>query len=96
VQTLRGGIQGTVRELSKGGLFVLCAPQPVGQSLTFHFSVDGVPVDAVGEVRYHLVREVDGAGMGVKFVRLEGSAAAAIARYVDARSGGAGPEPDAT
>ena len=79
----RGALRGVILNLSVGGLFFQGKDLlPMGQSADFDFALDGQKIRATGEVRYHHQR-ADGVAMGVKFIRLEPAALAAIAAFVE-------------
>jgi hypothetical protein len=83
-------ITATVRNLSRGGSFVLVnRTLPVGQSVDLQIALPGIaPVRAMGEIRHHF-RCSDGLGMGIRFTRLDGEGIAVIAQFVDAREANA-------
>lgn len=85
IETGRGTQNGTLRDLSPGGVFVSAQVQPIGTMLKCSFSADGNKIDFEAEVRYHEARGEEGPGMGLRFVRLEGSAAAAIEKIIASR-----------
>ncbi len=80
----RGIMRGTARDLSLGGFFFLGATLPVGRSFAFTLILDGSNINGVAEARFHH-RFDDGAGMGVKFVRIEAEDLKLVQRWVAAR-----------
>lgn len=78
----RGPIRGTVRSLSQGGLFLSGVTLPVGKSVELSLDLPGGnKVQAIAEVRYHST-SAEGAGMGVRFTRIEQGHLAAIDQFV--------------
>ena len=65
----RGPVKGTCRNLSRGGMFFLGGPLPVGQTLEFWIQLPQGKLVTIGEVRY-AHEYPDGSGVGVRFTRL--------------------------
>jgi hypothetical protein len=59
-------ISGTCRSISRGGLFMSGLPLPVGSAISLELALDGEPVRAQGEIRYHAILAGE-LGMGIVF-----------------------------
>jgi hypothetical protein len=58
----------------------------VGQSVELEIDLPARRIHAVAEVRYHFTYPLDGEGVGVRFLRLDGADLEAIGRFVTERS----------
>ena len=79
-------VEATARDISLGGMFISGAhvsksgaPRPIGQTLTLQFDAGG---DRVVEGQVKIVRIVQGFGIGVEFIDLDGLSAQLIEAVV--------------
>ena len=78
----RGFQKGTVHNLSTGGLFFAGRNLAVGQRTELEFALEDHSVHATCEVLYR--QGGDGAGIGVRFLRINASSVERIRRYLSA------------
>lgn len=77
----RGYHKGTVHNLSTGGLFFAGKNLAVGQRTELEFLLEKQPVHATCEVLYRQSHG-DGAGVGVRFLRINAAAVERIREYL--------------
>ncbi|MFZ5469098.1 MAG: PilZ domain-containing protein [Myxococcota bacterium] len=79
----KGPLRGICRNISLGGLFFTGPALPVGSSVQLELQLPGSgAVSALGEVRYHHAY-ADGAGMGIRFLRLGQDDLARLTTFVE-------------
>ncbi|MBS2031268.1 MAG: PilZ domain-containing protein [Deltaproteobacteria bacterium] len=79
----RGYHKGTVHNLSTGGLFFAGRNLAVGARTELEFRLEGTEIHATCEVLYR--QSVgDGAGIGVRFLRINAAAVERIRKYLAA------------
>lgn len=78
-------MRGTVRSISKGGLFFAGAALPIGKSVELSLELPAGKIQAIGEVRYHASSE-QGAGMGIRFTRIQQDHLQQIDQFVAANA----------
>ena len=82
----KGSVKGTCRNLSLGGLFFVGGALPIG--LTVEITIDlreGGRIQALGEIRYHHDYP-EGRGMGIRFTQLADEHVQILRRYVLGRA----------
>jgi hypothetical protein len=77
----RGFQRGTVHNLSTGGLFFAGPSLAVEKRADLEFTLDGGPVHATCEVLYRQGHG-EGAGIGVRFLRINAAAVERIRKYL--------------
>jgi hypothetical protein len=76
-----GSVRGIVENLSAGGLFFAGRHLPAGERIEIQFTLDDEPIQATVEVLYRQSHG-EGAGIGVRFLRLSPGGVECIQRYL--------------
>ena len=83
----RGFQRGTVHNLSTGGLFFAGPHLAVDQRAELEFTLENEPVHATCEVLYRQSHG-EGAGIGLRFLRINAAAVERIRRYLASAEAG--------
>ena len=86
LESPKGMVQGTCRNLSLGGLFFVGGALPIGHTVEITIDLpEAGHVQARGEIRYHHDYP-EGPGMGIRFTHLAEEHAQVLRRYVLGRA----------
>jgi hypothetical protein len=86
LESPKGSVQGTCRNLSLGGLFFVGGALPIGLTVEITIELPGAGrVQGLGEIRYYHDYP-EGRGMGIRFTRLADGHEQVLRRYVLGRA----------